>query len=114
MQKLIRIPVVRTGVKAVIAHIEGMKLNRRDFLKKSMAVSIAAGAAWRVSGAEGKTFRTAIIGTGWWGMNILGEAMTSRRCPVVAMCDVDQRLLDPAWEKVNTLTGLEPKRYRDY
>ncbi len=90
-----------------------MKMNRRDFLRTTAAASVALG-AFPLLGAETRNYRTAIIGTGWWGMNILGEAMASGRCPVVAMCDVDMRLLNPAWEKVKSLTGAEPKRYRDY
>ncbi len=65
-------------------------------------------------GQETRKFRTAIIGSGWWGMNILGEAMASGRCPVVAMCDVDRRLLDPAAARVSQLTGATPKKYGDY
>jgi predicted dehydrogenase len=90
-----------------------MKLNRRDFLRTSAVASLAFGALPLLAQAS-KKYRTAIIGTGWWGMNILGEAMASGRCPVVALCDVDARLLDPAWNKVKQLTGAEPKKYRDY
>ena len=65
--------------------------------------------------AETKTkYRTAIIGTGWWGMNILNEAIASGECKVVGMCDVDQRFLDPAAEHVQKTTGDRPKKYRDY
>ena len=64
--------------------------------------------------AQPQKYRTALIGTGWWGMNILGEAMQSGQCKVVAMCDVDPNQLDPAAEKVEKLTGDKPKKYRDY
>jgi predicted dehydrogenase len=47
-------------------------------------------------------------------MNILGEAMASGECEVVAMCDVDERILRPALGKVNQLSGAAPKAYRDY
>jgi predicted dehydrogenase len=90
-----------------------MKQNRRDFLKVSAAASLALG-TFTILGADQRRYRTAIIGTGWWGMNILGEAMASGECQVVAMCDVDQRLLNPAWDKVKQLTGENPQRYRDY
>ncbi|HWQ92255.1 MAG TPA: Gfo/Idh/MocA family oxidoreductase [Clostridia bacterium] len=88
-------------------------MNRRTFLKATAATSFAMG-IFPALGAEAKTYRTAIIGTGWWGMNILGEAMASGRSRVVGMCDVDERLLDPAWAKVKQLTGAEPKRYADF
>jgi predicted dehydrogenase len=90
-----------------------IKLNRRDFLKSSAAASFAL-SSFSILGAEQRRYRTAIIGSGWWGMNILGEAMASGECQVVAMCDVDQRLLNPAWDKVKQLTGENPQRYRDY
>lgn len=61
-----------------------------------------------------KVYKTALVGTGWWGMNILGEAIASGSCKVVAMCDVDQRQLNPAIEKVKKLTGDTPKGYGDY
>lgn len=99
------------GVERVIS--AGMKTSRREFLRISAYSTFALGAL-PLLGQEPRKYRTAIIGTGWWGMNILGEAMKSGRCPVVAMCDVDKRLLDPAWEKVKELTGAEPKRYADY
>lgn len=90
-----------------------MKLNRREFLKSTIAAGVALGSP-ALFGAETRTYRTALIGTGWWGMNILGEAMASKCGPIVALCDVDQRLLQPAGERVTKLTGAEPKRYRDY
>jgi len=88
-------------------------MNRRHFLRSSAAAGLAV-TAFPLLGAEERRYRTAIIGTGWWGMNILGEAMASKACKVVGMCDVDQRLLNPAWEKVQRLTGDSPQRYRDY
>ena len=61
-----------------------------------------------------RKYRTAIIGTGWWGMNILGCAMESGECQVVAMCDVDESQLNPAAEKVGKLSGDQPKKYRHF
>jgi predicted dehydrogenase len=61
-----------------------------------------------------KRYRTALVGTGWWGMNILGEAMGSKRSEVVALCDVDQRYLGPAAERVERETGDKPARYGDF
>lgn len=90
-----------------------MNTNRRQFLKSTAASALALGVLPALS-QQPKTYRTAIIGTGWWGMNILGEAMRSKRCPVTAMCDVDERLLNPASEKVQQMTGNTPKLYRDY
>ncbi len=67
-------------------------------------------------GAQGvaRKYKTALIGSGWWGMNILRCAIEAGESKVVALCDVDQNLLDPAAAEVERLTGDRPKRYRDY
>jgi predicted dehydrogenase len=77
---------------------------------------IATSAAPLILGAQSpaKKYKTALIGAGWWGMNILGEAMASGECKVVGMCDVDQNQLDPATEKVKSLTADDPRKYKDY
>ncbi len=59
-------------------------------------------------------FRTALIGSGWWGMNILQAAVESRRCDVVALCDVDENQLNPAAAQVEAWTGKTPVKYRDF
>ncbi len=61
-----------------------------------------------------RRYKTALVGSGWWGMNILRCAIEAGESKVVALCDVDQNLLDPAAEEVERLTGDRPKRYRDY
>ncbi len=91
-----------------------MTLTRREFVQSSLATSLALGAPRILRSAENKTYRTALIGTGWWGMNILGEAMRSQRSKVVAMCDVDTNQLDLATAKVEELTGDQPKKFHDY
>ncbi len=92
-----------------------MNVNRRDFLRASAAAGLALSAPCAVAAdSPSRKYRTAIIGTGWWGMNILGEAMASGQCKVTAMCDVDDRILGPAAAKVEKLTGDAPKRYRDF
>ena len=74
-----------------------------------------AWAAPAVIGAErNANHRVALIGTGWWGMNILGEAIRAGNCKVVGMCDVDRNQLDPAVAKVTELTGDAPKKFDDY
>jgi predicted dehydrogenase len=92
-----------------------MKVNRRRFLKASAAASIAFGAV-PILGAEqpGKKFATALIGCGWWGNNILGEAMASGECKLVGLCDVDDRQLDPTAERVTRESGDQPKKYKDF
>src|SRR6185295_17538607 len=91
-----------------------MKLTRRQFLKTTAAVSLSFNAV-PLSGAEpGRTYRAALIGCGWWGKNILKEAVKSGRVKVVALCDVDAHGLEVAAEQVNDLSGAQPKTYKDY
>ena len=88
---------------------------RRTFLKSTAAASLAFGAVPLI-GAEPieRKFRTALIGCGWWGNNILGEAMASGACKITALCDVDQRLLDPTAARVAKESGATPRKYRDF
>ncbi len=91
-------------------------MQRRQFLKLSAAASLGLSAApYILRGAEpGKKFRTALIGSGWWGKNILKEAMASGRVKVTSLCDVDANVLEIAAEQVNDLSGAQPKTYRDF
>ena len=93
-----------------------MSIHRRTFLKSSAAATAALTVPAVCVGEpkSGKRYRTALIGTGWWGMNILGEAMRSEQARVVAMCDVDTRQLNPAVERVHKLTADKPNTYGDY
>ncbi|MDQ3258473.1 MAG: Gfo/Idh/MocA family oxidoreductase [Acidobacteriota bacterium] len=89
-------------------------MNRRNFIRNSVAAGLAFPAI-NVSGAtQTRKYRTALIGSGWWGMNILRYAMAAGESQVVAMCDVDQNQLNPALEEVRKLSGDQPKKYTDY
>ena len=91
-----------------------MSVSRRAFLATS-AVAGAAFAAPAVRAAgRNKKYRTALIGTGWWGMNILRTAIEAGDVDVIAMCDVDENQLGPAVADVEKLTGSIPKRYKDF
>ena len=85
-------------------------MNRRNFLKTSAAANLA----WPILASRDKKYTTALVGTGWWGMNILGCALEAGRSKVVAMCDVDTNQLDPAVDKVQKLSGDQPKKYKDF
>lgn len=91
-------------------------MNRRNFIKTTAVSSLAAGLDYGVPilNAQPTKYRTALIGTGWWGMNILREAMAAGQSKVVAMCDVDENQLNPAVAEVQKLSGDQPKLYRDY
>lgn len=91
-----------------------MSMDRRTFLKSTLASGVVLGAPNVLTAARDKKYRTALIGSGWWGMNIAGEAMSSGRCRLAALCDVDDHQLNPAAEKVEKLTGERPKKYKDF
>jgi len=92
-----------------------MTVRRREFLR-SAALSVAAFRTLRVVGAESpaKKYRTALVGCGWWGNNILREAMAAGASTIVGLCDVDRRALASTREKVKKDCGDEPKTYADY
>lgn len=98
----------------MISH--NMELNRRHFLNKAGTGVLASGLAPFVLGQNksGKKYSTALIGTGWWGMNILRVALADGHSDVVALCDVDADELEVSADEVEGLTGKKPAMYRDY
>ena len=91
-----------------------MKQTRRHFLKTSAAATLAFNAIPLLAADPGKKYRTALIGCGWWGKNILKVAMASGRVKVVALCDADGNTLEVAADQVNDLAGEQPKIYKDF
>jgi len=88
-----------------------MRLSRRRFLTTT-AAALAAPAI--LGAAEGRKYRTALIGCGWWGNNILNEAMAAGQAKVVGLCDVDANVLDTTAEHVKDEAGDEPHKYKDF
>src|SRR6185295_6569042 len=85
-----------------------MDLTRRQFV-----AAAAAAPFLRIGGAR-RAYRTALIGSGWWGKNILKEAIAAGKSKVVALCDVDKAALEVAAEQVKDLNGDSPKVYVDF
>jgi predicted dehydrogenase len=79
-----------------------------------LAAGAAFGAVPLLGQPAGGKYRTALIGSGWWGMNILRVALAAGESRVVALCDVDQNQLRPAVEEVARLSGDRPRAYGDY
>ena len=92
-----------------------MKLSRRDFVASSgLAATVAAFPSPRVMGAEkDKKFRTALIGCGWWGGNIMNAALNSGEIELVALCDVDRRQIDKKLELLKE-KNITPQTFGDY
>ncbi|MVM35871.1 gfo/Idh/MocA family oxidoreductase [Spirosoma sp. HMF4905] len=94
-------------------------MNRTDFLK----TSALAGATLITDPTQVRAFitrqpaqkyRTALVGTGWWGTNILRCAVQAGESKVVALCDVDTRQLKKTSDELAKLTSDKPKLYRDF
>jgi len=92
-----------------------MSTTRRSFLKAATAAGVAvSGCASFGARKSGKTYRTALVGSGWWGMNVLRTAVEAGQSQVVALCDVDQNHLDAAAADIKKRTGDAPHKYKDY
>ena len=88
---------------------------RRRFLYDAGIAGALLGVAPFARAADPtKRYRIALIGCGWWGKNILREAIASRRVQVVGLCDVDTSVREVAAEQVTDLNGDKPKTYNDF
>jgi predicted dehydrogenase len=92
-----------------------MPLTRRQLLSTAAASTLAWTAAPYIRAAnKAVQYRTALIGCGWWGLNILTEAVAAGQTKVVALCDVDQNQLEVSADELSSQTADAPKRYADY
>ncbi len=90
-------------------------MNRRHFLHSSLAAGALATLPTSLRAASTtQKYRTVLIGCGWWGNNILREAMASGACQVVGLCDVDARQFEATQKNVASGTGDTPKQFKDY
>ena len=91
-----------------------MSIDRRTFLKTSMASGLALAAPNVVTASRSRKYRTALIGSGWWGTNIAQAALESGESKIVALCDVDDNQLKTSAAKLEKLGAGNPKKYKDY
>jgi predicted dehydrogenase len=92
-------------------------MNRRDFLKAGVATSVITSfGGYHVYGAEEKTRRVGLIGTGWYGKSDLCRLIQVAPVEVVSLCDVDKKLLDGAVELIASrqASKKKPRTYGDY
>jgi len=90
-------------------------MKRRQFVQTTTTAAATISALpLFASTFKDKKYRLALIGSGWWGMNILREAIRSQRVKVVGLCDVDERALKKVSTEVQQLNGDEPKHYKDF
>ncbi|HEY3282704.1 MAG TPA: Gfo/Idh/MocA family oxidoreductase, partial [Armatimonadota bacterium] len=88
-------------------------MTRKEFLQASLSASLAFSAVPLLAAPDRK-YKTALVGCGWWGKNILHCAMAAGQSKIVGLCDVDRRFLDEAGADVEKLSGDKPKLYGDY
>ncbi len=92
--------------------------NRRDLLKTAAAASVTLAAPAILRGQDptkgGKRYKTALIGCGWWGGNILREAIASGECQIIALCDADLRQVERLKGEQKELSADTPKVYQDF
>jgi predicted dehydrogenase len=93
-------------------------MNRREFLRGA-----AAGAALTTTlggfvplYAQTKVRRVGLIGSGWYGKSALFRLLQIEPVEVVALCDVDKRMLAAAAEMVaaRQRSGKTPRMFHDY
>lgn len=89
-------------------------MDRRSFLRQTTLAGMAFSAAPFIIRHKPATYNVALIGSGWWGMNILREAIRSGAVRVAALCDVDEAQLKSADAEVRRLCSDRPKHFRDF
>ncbi len=91
-------------------------MKRRQFVKNSAMAGIALTQPFSniIVNRKNREYRTALIGSGWWGNNILGEAMREGSSRIVAVCDPDERYIRDTAARVEKETGHKPSQYLDY
>ncbi|AYQ36532.1 Gfo/Idh/MocA family protein [Runella sp. SP2] len=93
-------------------------LNRRRFLQgtsASIALSTLDASGLNLNNPA-KTYRVALIGTGWYGKSDLFRLIQVASVEVVALCDVDKNMLEAAGKLVSQRqkSGKVPLLYGDY
>lgn len=93
-------------------------INRRKFLFSSAAtIGLSTLASYGFdTGPNAKTLNVGLIGTGWYGKSDLFRLIQVADVEVVALCDVDSKVLDAAGKLVATRQKSKavPKLYGDY
>jgi predicted dehydrogenase len=89
-------------------------MKRRDFLSSTTLASAGVLIHPFIVRKPVEKYKTALIGSGWWGLNILREGIRTGQIEVVALCDVDENQLQNCKTEVNKLCNDQPKIYKDY
>ncbi|CAN5873463.1 Gfo/Idh/MocA family oxidoreductase [soil metagenome] len=88
---------------------------RREFIKSGALVASGAMVPPLPLFASEEKIKLAILGTGWWGTDVLLQsALPTGHFEVVGLCDVDSSALKNAAAVVVKAGGKEPKLFSDY
>jgi predicted dehydrogenase len=92
-------------------------MNRREFLRTSGALAVAASSFERYAEAFAESrLRVGLIGTGWYGKADLFRLIQVAPVEVVSLCDVDKAMLADAAQQVASRQASKktPRTYGDY
>ncbi len=91
-------------------------MNRREFLQTTAAGLAMSGIGASPMFGAAKSKRVGLIGCGWYGKSALLRLLQVAPVEVVALCDVDSRMLAEAAEIVagRQKSGKKPRTYGDY
>jgi predicted dehydrogenase len=95
-------------------HKQTSIMDRRSFIQKTGMAGAAVLAPPYLIPFRPAKYKTVLIGSGWWGLNILREAIRSGQITVAALCDVDDNQLTKCKQEVDKLCNDQPKIYKDY
>ncbi len=98
--------------------MEPSSLSRRSFIKTSAATLALSTLNASVISAldQSKTYRVGVIGTGWYGKSDLFRLIQVAPVEVIALCDVDKKMLENAavMTSKRQKSGKKPATYTDY
>ena len=92
-------------------------MNRREFLRAAAAgVALSTAGSYVPLYAQSKPRRVGLIGPGWYGKSALFRLLQIEPVEVVALCDVDKRMLAEAAEMVaaRQKSKKTPRTFGDY
>ena len=89
-------------------------MKRRQFIQDNAKLGLGLPLIRTSSISKVSKRRVALIGCGWWGNNILREAMSTGNTVIVGLCDPDQLALQETLDHVGKSTGDRPKTFVDF
>ena len=89
-------------------------MNRRSFLKNSALSTGLLAHPFPLKSNQEK-LNIAILGTGWWGRDLLLNSIISTgKYNVIGLCDINQQSLEVASDVTTKGLGVKPQLFSDY